>query len=135
MFQKEIIPEKVTTYIGENHILLEIITVGILLLLILAALIQLSRIKKEVSRICKQVRKYLDVVLADNTEEEEEEAGAEEEYIEETVPEEKAQIKEIRTYQRKKEQSEPEKVQRKAEDSRQAQRDAELLMDVISDVF
>ncbi len=133
MFQKEIIPEKVTTYIGENHILLEIITVGILFLLILAALIQLSRMKKEVSRICKQVRKYLDVVLADNTEEEEEEA--EEEYIEEAVPEEKAQIKEIRTYQRKKEQSEPEKVQRKAEDARQSQRDAELLMDVISDVF
>ena len=122
-----------TTYIGENHILLEIITVGILFLLILAALIQLSRMKKEVSRICKQVRKYLDVVLADNTEEEEEEA--EEEYIEEAVPEEKAQIKEIRTYQRKKEQSEPEKVQRKAEDARQSQRDAELLMDVISDVF
>lgn len=131
MFQKEIIPEKVTTYIGENHILLEIITVGILFLLVLAALIQLSRMRKEVGRICKQVRKYLEVVLAENTEEEE----TEEEYIEENLPEEKAKIKEIRTYQRKKEQAEEDMEQKNKEEEQQKQRDAQLLMDVISDVF
>ena len=78
MFQKEIIPQKVLTYIGENHILLEMIVVGILLLLIVSVYFKVSRMRKEVRGICKQVRRYLDVVLAEESESETEEEELEE---------------------------------------------------------
>lgn len=127
MFQKEIIPQKVLTYIGENHILLEMIVVGILLLLIVSVYFKVSRMRKEVRGICKQVRRYLDVVLA-----EESESETEEEELEEEMPEEEVDLQQIHTYQKR---NETEKQNQRMEDARQSQRDAELLMEVIQDVF
>ncbi len=92
MFQKEIIPEKVLTYIGENHVLLEMIVVGVLLLILLSALFQLSRMKREIRKICRQVRKYLDVVMSEDTEAEAEE---EEEEAEEEMPEPEIEMQQI----------------------------------------
>lgn len=127
MFQKEIIPQKVLTYIGENHILLEMIVVGILLLLIVSVYFKVSRMRKEVRGICKQVRRYLDVVLA-----EESESETEEEELEEEMPEEEVDLQQIHTYQKR---NETERQNQRMEDARQSQRDAELLMEVIQDVF
>ena len=126
MFQKEIIPEKVLTYIGENHVLLEMIVVGVLLLILLSALFQLSRMKREIRKICRQVRKYLDVVMSEGTEAEAEE--------EEEMPEPEIEMQPIHTYQRRRE-FEPVKKSQKSEEEKQSQKDAELLMEVISDVF
>ena len=131
MFQKEIIPEKVLTYIGENHVLLEMIVVGVLLLILLSALFQLSRMKREIRKICRQVRKYLDVVMSEDTEAEAEE---EEEEAEEEMPEPEIEMQPIHTYQRSRE-FEPVKKSQKSEEEKQSQKDAELLMEVISDVF
>ena len=131
MFQKEIIPEKVLTYIGENHVLLEMIVVGVLLLILLSALFQLSRMKREIRKICRQVRKYLDVVMSEDTEAEAEE---EEEEAEEEMPEPEIEMQPIHTYQRRLE-FEPVKKSQKSEEEKQSQKDAELLMEVISDVF
>ena len=128
MFQKEIIPEKVLTYIGENHVLLEMIVVGVLLLILLSALFQLSRMKREIRKICRQVRKYLDVVMSEDTEAEEEEEAEEE------MPEPEIEMQPIHTYQRRRE-FEPVKKSQKSEEEKQSQKDAELLMEVISDVF
>ena len=131
MFQKEIIPEKVLTYIGENHVLLEMIVVGVLLLILLSALFQLSRMKREIRKICRQVRKYLDVVMSEDTEAEAEE---EEEEAEEEMPEPEIEMQPIHTYQSRRE-FEPVKKSQKSEEEKQSQKDAELLMEVISDVF
>lgn len=131
MFQKEIIPEKVLTYIGENHILLEIIVAGVLLLILLSALFQLSRMKREVRKICRQVRRYLDVVMSEDTGRDTEE---EEEEIEEDVPEAELDLQQIHAYQRRRD-LEPVKKSQRTEEERQSQKDAELLMEVISDVF
>ncbi|MDE6903794.1 MAG: hypothetical protein K2P76_02415 [Lachnospiraceae bacterium] len=131
MFQKEIIPEKVLTYIGENHILLEILVAGVLLLILLSALFQLSRMKREVRKICRQVRRYLDVVMSEDTGRDTEE---EEEEIEEDVPEAELDLQQIHTYQRRRD-LEPVKKSQRTEEERQSQKDAELLMEVISDVF
>ena len=131
MFQKEIIPEKVLTYIGENHVLLEMIVVGVLLLILLSALFQLSRMKREIRKICRQVRKYLDVVMSEDTEAEAEE---EEEEAEEEMPEPEIEMQPIHTYQRRREFEKVKKSQ-KSEEEKQSQKDAELLMEVISDVF
>lgn len=131
MFQKEIIPEKVLTYIGENHILLEIIAAGILLLILLSVLFQLSRMKREIRKICRQVRKYLDVVMSGDAESETEE---EEEDAEEEMPEPEMDLQQIHTYQRRRELDSVKKSQ-KPEEEKQSQKDAELLMEVISDVF
>lgn len=131
MFQKEIIPEKVLTYIGENHILLEIIVAGVLLLILLSVLFQLSRMKREVRKICRQVRRYLDVVMSEDTGRDTEE---EEEEIEEDVPEAELDLQQIHTYQRRRD-LKPVKKSQRTEEERQSQKDAELLMEVISDVF
>lgn len=127
MFQKDLIPQKAITYIGENHILLEMIVVSVLILFMAAVFLKLSHMKKEVRQICRQVKRYLDVVLSEETEEEES--------LEEVQPEE-VDLQQIHTYQRKKE-SEPEQSNQRIQEERQnqSQRDAELLMEVIQDVF
>ena len=127
MFQKEIIPEKMLTYIGENHILLEMIVVGVLLLFMVSVFLKVSRMKKDVRAICTQVRRYLDVVLSEDAESETLEEEAEEEMSEEEVD-----LEQIHTYQKKKE---TEASSQRMKEERQSQRDAELLMEVIQDVF
>lgn len=131
MFQKEIIPEKVLTYIGENHVLLEMIAAGVLLLILLSVLFQLSRMKREIRKICRQVRRYLEVVMSEDTERETEE---EEEETGEDMPEPEEDLQQIHAYQRKRE-TEPVQKGQKTQEERQSQKDAELLMEVISDVF
>ncbi|MCM1257940.1 MAG: hypothetical protein NC307_08815 [Roseburia sp.] len=129
MFQKEIIPEKMLTYIGENHIMLEMIVVGVLLLLMVSVSLKVSRMRKDVRGICKQVRRYLDVVLSEDSEN-----GILEDETEEEMQPEAVDLQQIHTYQRKKEEEPPRQNQRPGEDL-QSQRDAELLMEVIQDVF
>lgn len=127
MFQKEIIPEKMLTYIGENHIMLEMIVVGVLLLFMVSVLWKVTRMKKDVRAICAQVRRYLDVVMSEDVEDE-----ILEEESEEEIPEEDVDLEMIHAYQKKKE---TEMSRQRAKEERQSQRDAELLMEVIQDVF
>lgn len=129
MFKKWSFPKNLLTYIGENRFLLEIIVMGIVLLLVLIVLFQVTRLKRDIRRITRQVKKYLDVVLAEDTEEEEEEVTKEE------TSREMADIQEIHTYHKRKEQAPPKKSLTRAEEELKNQRDAQLLMDVISDVF
>lgn len=127
MFQKEIIPEKMLTYIGENHIMLEMIVVGVLLLFMVSVSWKVTRMKKDVRAICAQVRRYLDVVMSEDVEDE-----ILEEESEEEIPEEDVDLEMIHAYQKKKE---TEMSRQRAKEERQSQRDAELLMEVIQDVF
>ena len=127
MFQKEIIPEKMLTYIGENHIMLEMIVVGVLLLFMVSVLWKVTRMKKDVRAICAQVRRYLDVVMSEDVEDEILEEEAEEE-----LPKEDVDLEMIHAYQKKKE---TETSRQRAQEEKQSQRDAELLMEVIQDVF
>lgn len=127
MFQKEIIPEKMLTYIGENHIMLEMIVVGVLLLFMVSVLWKVTRMKKDVRAICAQVRRYLDVVMSEDVEDE-----ILEEESEEEIPGEDVDLEMIHAYQKKKE---TEMSRQRAKEERQSQRDAELLMEVIQDVF
>lgn len=127
MFQKEIIPEKMLTYIGENHIMLEMIVVGVLLLFMVSVLWKVTRMKKDVRAICAQVRRYLDVVMSEDVEDE-----ILEEESEEEIPEEDVDLEMIHAYQKKKE---TEMSRQRVKEERQSQRDAELLMEVIQDVF
>lgn len=127
MFQKEIIPEKMLTYIGENHIMLEMIVVGVLLLFMVSVLWKVTRMKKDVRAICAQVRRYLDVVMSEDVEDE-----ILEEESEEELPEEDVDLEMIHAYQKKKE---TEMSRQRAKEEKQSQRDAELLMEVIQDVF
>lgn len=127
MFQKEIIPEKMLTYIGENHIMLEMIVVGVLLLFMVSVLWKVTRMKKDVRAICAQVRRYLDVVMSEDVEDE-----ILEEESEEEIPEEDVDLEMIHAYQKKKE---TETSRQRAKEEKQSQRDAELLMEVIQDVF
>lgn len=127
MFQKEIIPEKMLTYIGENHIMLEMIVVGVLLLFMVSVLWKVTRMKKDVRAICAQVRRYLDVVMSEDVEDE-----ILEEESEEELPKEDVDLEMIHAYQKKKE---TETSRQRAQEEKQSQRDAELLMEVIQDVF
>lgn len=105
----------VEVYVRENQFMMTWIVAGVFGLCLLWILFQVTLTRREVHKICKKVRKYFDVILT-------------EEECRETV---------------KLEEIEPESVKAPLYESEmdykneklKKQRDAELLMEVISEVF
>lgn len=109
MFQEQLV-----LYIRENAVAAVSLT-GIILLLLLV-LIQVTRTRQEVHKICEKVRRYFEVILA----EEEEETPVVEEASSEEI--------QIPVYQTM------EEGQEKEADSKDRE-ELKLLMEVISEVF
>lgn len=106
--------EQIMLYIRENAVA-AVVWTGVILLLLLV-LIQVMRTRQEVHKICEKVRRYFEVILA----EEEEETSVME-------PESSEEIQ-IPVYQTMGE------GQEKEEDSKERE-ELKLLMEVISEVF
>ncbi len=108
--------EQIYFYIRENTISVAIAAGSVVLFFLLLIAIQVSRMRREVHKICKKIRQYFDVVLAED--------------VPDAVPEEKETAKEgpIPVYRTSEELKKQQEAQKTAED-------AKLLMDVISEVF
>lgn len=106
--------EQIMLYIRENTMILAMSAGIIVLFLLLLVLVQVTRTRREVHKICKKIRRYFDVVLS-----EEEQTP---------VPEEVPQDMQIL-------ESQTEDEWQRQQERRQAEADAQLLMDVISEVF
>lgn len=107
--------EQIILYIRENIMAVAIATAGLSLLIWLLILFQVTRTRREVHKICKKIRRYFDVILADETKEASEET--------ETAKEDGQAVKAS---------EEEEQLLRKAQKDEE---DAKLLMEVISEVF
>lgn len=107
--------QEMILYIRENLVTTALIAGGVLFFLLLVILIQVSRMKHEVHKICKKIRRYFEVVLDGIPETESEQDDALE-----TVK--------VPVYQTTK------RRQKEAE-KQQTSEDAKLLMDVIQEVF
>lgn len=107
--------EQMELYIGKNMGITAMAAGAAALFLLLLILFQVTRTRREVHKICKKIRKYFDVVLADAAPEE---TPAEEEAKENPVP----------VYQTTEDWKKQNAEQKAAED-------AKLLMEVISEVF
>lgn len=105
---------EVTAYIRENQMMVMAAVVGIMILFLCIILFQVARTHRKVHKICKKIRKYFDVILT------EEPASVSQAVCEN--PAENQELKYAESIQSQKE-------------SLQKQKDAKLLMDVISDVF
>lgn len=108
-------PDQIMLYIRENIEMTAIAAGGAIALLLLFTLFQVTRTRREVHKICKKIRKYFDVVLS---EEEKEPEAAEEIAEDEQIP----------VYQTSDEWQKQQTKQKNAED-------AQLLMEVISEIF
>ena len=100
--------DQIMLYVRENTMVTAMAAGVSILFLLLLVLLQVTRTRREVHKICKRIRKYFDVVFT------------EEEPVAEPVKE-TAQEVQIPVYKTQEE-------QKKAEDAR-------LLMEVISEVF
>ncbi len=107
------VQEQIMLYIRENAVAAAALT-GIILLLLLV-LIQVTRTRQEVHKICQKIRRYFEVILA---------GDEETSVVEEESPEEI----QIPVYQTMEEKQETE------EDSKDRE-ELKLLMEVISEVF
>lgn len=107
------VQEQIMLYIRENAVAAAALT-GIILLLLLV-LIQVTRTRQEVHKICQKIRRYFEVILA---------GDEETSVVEEASPEEI----QIPVYQTMEEKQETE------EDSKDRE-ELKLLMEVISEVF
>ena len=105
---------EVTAYIRENHQMMMMAFAGLVILCLLVILFQVSRTHRKVHKICKKIRKYFDVILTEETGEKAADLT--------TAMEKQPEYSSVESAQRQKE-------------SLQKQKDAKLLMDVISDVF
>ena len=101
-------------YIRENQFMLMGITTGIIGVCLLWILIQVSLTRHEVHKICKKIRKYFEIVLKEDEEILHTEENTEKEEYAAPIYE---AVSDYEQEQKKK------------------QRDAELLMEVISEVF
>ena len=63
--------EQVLLYIRENWMMIRMAAAGIGFLLLFVVWIQVTRTRREVHKICKKIRKYFEVILAEDTQEEE----------------------------------------------------------------
>ncbi len=108
--------EQVLLYIRENWITIRMAAAGIGFLLLFVVWIQVTRTRREVHKICKKIRKYFEVILAEDTQEEE------------TVSKETAEEAPLPPVYKTSEEQKQQEDRKKAED-------AKLLMDVISEVF
>lgn len=118
MFQDQIL-----FYIRENQMMLTLIGEAVVLLLLLVVFIQVSRTRREVHKICKKIRKYFEVILAEPTEKEPDGQALEDE--QEEVP----------IYQTPASVAKQLEQTAGAEKLQKEQRDAKLLMDIIQEVF
>ncbi|MCI9209097.1 MAG: hypothetical protein HFI83_00170 [Eubacterium sp.] len=107
--------DEIVLYIRENPVLTAVIAGTAVILLLLLVLIQVTRTRREVHKICKKIRKYFDVIL---TEDVPEAAEAPKD------TEEGTQIPVYQTSEERMEQGEDRETE-----------DIKLLMDVISEVF
>lgn len=108
--------EQIILYIRENIFTVTMIAGGVLLFLLLVILFQVSRMRREVHKICKKIRRYFEVVLS----EDEPEVQTK---LEETV--ENVQVPVYQTV---------DKMKKYQEEQKRAE-DAKLLMDIIQEVF
>lgn len=108
--------EQIILYIRENILTVAMAVSGVVLLLLLIILFQVGRMKREVHKICKKIRKYFEVVLA------------EDEPKEQTEQEEIAENVQVPVYQT------TEGLKKQQEEQKRAE-DAKLLMDIIQEVF
>lgn len=106
--------EEFMLYIRENSLILAISAGIVVLFLLLLILVQVTRTRREVHKICKKIRRYFDVILSEEAPEPEPAAAPE-----------AAQVMECQT----------EDEWQRQQEKRQAEADAQLLMDVISEVF
>ncbi len=106
--------EQIMLYIRENTVMIGILSSIVILLLLV--MIQVTRTRREVHKICGKIRKYFDVILS----EDEEEAPAAKEETQEEI--------QIPVYQT------AEEEQTGQEDSKENE-ELRLLMDIISEVF
>ena len=107
--------DQIMLYVRENTMVTAMAAGVSILFLLLLVLLQVTRTRREVHKICKRIRKYFDVVFT------------EEEPIAEPVKE-AAQEVQIPVYKTQEELQKEQEEQKKAED-------AKLLMEVISEVF
>lgn len=107
--------DQIMLYVRENTMITAMAAGVSILFLLLLVLLQVTRTRREVHKICKRIRKYFDVVFT------------EEEPIAEPVKE-AAQEVQIPVYKTQEELQKEQEEQKKAEDAR-------LLMEVISEVF
>ncbi len=107
--------DQIMLYVRENTMVTAMAAGVSILFLLLLVLLQVTRTRREVHKICKRIRKYFDVVFT------------EEEPIAEPVKE-AAQEVQIPVYKTQEELQKEQEEQKKAEDAR-------LLMEVISEVF
>jgi len=107
--------DQIMLYVRENTMVTAMAAGVSILFLLLLVLLQVTRTRREVHKICKRIRKYFDVVFT------------EEEPIAEPVKE-TAQEVQIPVYKTQEELQKEQEEQKKAEDAR-------LLMEVISEVF
>lgn len=103
---------EILMYIRENQIMLMGIVVGSVILCLLFILFHVVRTHRELRNICKKIHRYFDVILSEEESEDTQFMEADE------IPVSEAKIS-----------------TKNQEESLQKQRDAKLLMDVISDVF
>lgn len=101
-------------YVRENHSMVMAVAVGIIFLFMLLLLFQVTRTRREVHRVCKKVRKYFDVILAETEEDVAKDMD------------EKADVQPDK---------EMVKSEQQTKENLQKQKEVKLLMDVISDVF
>lgn len=105
--------EQIMLYIRENAALLSVYGLAAALFLLLLVLVQVTRTRREAHKICKKILKYFDVVLSGEDQEPE-------------MREEPA----VQVAERGEEDDWEERQKRQ-----KAEEDAQLLMDVLSEVF
>lgn len=107
--------EQMMLYLRENIVIVSAAAGGVALLIWVSILFQVTRTRREVHKICKKIRRYFDVIMADDTQEAE------------PVQEEKAEDLQVPVYEVSKEAA--------AQNPGKSEEDVKLLMDVISEVF
>ncbi|MCI9378909.1 MAG: hypothetical protein HFI06_10405 [Eubacterium sp.] len=107
--------EQMIQYLRENMVIVAMAAGGICLFIWLLVLIQVTRTRREVHKICEKIRRYFEVILADDTKEE--------------VPEQKEPPENIQPTVCEAAEEAP------AGDAKKNEEDAKLLMEIISEVF
>ncbi len=107
--------EQIILYLRENIVAVAMWAGGIVLFIWLLILFQVTRTRREVHQICKKIRKYFEVILAEDTQE--------------APPAEEAVAKE------EQEQKAPEPDPALLQETLKDEADAKLLMEVISEMF
>ena len=107
--------EQMIQYLRENMVTIGMAAGGICLLIWLLVLIQVTRTRREVHKICKKIRRYFEVILAEDTKEE--------------VPVQKESPEHTQLPACEAAQEAP------VQDTKKSEEDAKLLMEVISEVF